>query len=108
MSARTSAYLVLWRYRAEAGKESKLVQFFSKGGPWAQLHAASKDWLGIELLADDERPGEFVSIERWKSEEGASAFAGEHEADLDRLDRQIEKLTGSEQRIGAFVPPEIP
>ena len=108
MSARKAAYVVLWRYRAAAGKEAKLVPFFSAGGPWAQLHGASKDWLGIELLADDERPGEFVSIERWKSEEAASAFAGEHEADLDRLDRQIEKLTASEQRIGAFVPPEGP
>ncbi len=95
-------YVVIWRYRVDPAQEAKFAKAYGPKGEWAKFFSSSKDYLGTELLADDERPGEYVTIDRWKSEEAFSAFVGEHEADYDRLDRRCEALTLSESRIGAY------
>ena len=95
-------YIILWRYRVDPAQEAKFAKAYGPKGEWAKFFSSSKDYLGTELLADDERPGEYVTIDRWKSEEAFSAFVVEHEADYDRLDRRCESLTLSESRLGAY------
>jgi len=95
-------YIVIWRYRVEPAQVAKFEKAFGPKGEWARFFSSSKDYVGTELLADDERPGEFVTIDRWESEESYSAFLGEHEAAYDRLDRRFEALTLSESRLGAY------
>jgi heme-degrading monooxygenase HmoA len=95
-------YVVIWRYRVDPAQEAKFAKAYGPKGEWAKFFSTSKDHLGTELLADDERPGEYVTIDRWTSEEAYSAFLGEHEADYDRLDRRCEALTLSESRMGAY------
>jgi len=95
-------YIVIWRYRVDPAQEAKFVKAYGAKGDWFRFFSGSKDYLGTELLADDERPGEYVTIDRWESEEAYSAFLSEHEADYDRLDRRFEAFTLSEQRIGAY------
>lgn len=96
-------YVVMWRYRVDPAQEAKFVKAYGPKGEWAKFFSSSKDYLGTELLADDERAGEYVTIDRWESEESYGTFLGEHEADYDRLDRRFEALTLSESRIGAYV-----
>jgi len=95
-------YVVIWRYRVDPAQEAKFVKAYGPKGEWARFFSSSEDYVGTELLADDERPGEYVTIDRWKSEEAYSGFLGEHESDYDRLDRRMESLTLSESRIGAY------
>jgi heme-degrading monooxygenase HmoA len=95
-------YVVIWRYRVDPAQLGKFEKAYGPKGEWAKFFSTSTDYLGTELLADDERPGEYVTIDRWKSEEAHSAFLGEHEADYDRLDRRFEALTLSESRLGAY------
>jgi heme-degrading monooxygenase HmoA len=95
-------YIVIWRYRVDPVQQAKFVKAYGPKGDWARFFGGAKDYLGTELLADDERPGEYVTIDRWESEEAYSAFLSEHETDYDRLDRRFEALTMSEQRIGAY------
>ncbi len=95
-------YIVIWRYRVDPAQEAKFVKAYGAKGEWAKFFSSSKDHLGTELLSDDERPGEYVTIDRWTSEEAYSAFLGEHEVDYDRLDRRFEALTLSESRLGAY------
>ena len=95
-------YIVIWRYRVDPAQQAKFVKAYGPKGDWARFFGGAKDYLGTELLADDERPGEYVTIDRWESEEAYSAFLSEHEADYDRLDRRFDALTVSEQRIGAY------
>lgn len=97
-------YVVIWRYRVEPSRIAKFEKAYGPGGEWARFFGASEDYLGTELLADDERPGEFVTIDRWRSEETYGAFLGENEAEYDRLDRRFEALTLSESRVGAYGP----
>ena len=95
-------YVVIWRYKVEPAQTPKFEKAYGPKGEWAKFFSGSKDYLGTELLADDERPGEYVTIDRWESEEAYSAFLGDHEADYDRLDRRFEALTLSESRVGAY------
>jgi len=95
-------YVVIWRYRVDPAHEAKFAKAYGPKGDWARFFGESKDYLGTELLADDERPGEYVTIDRWSGEEAYSAFLSDREADYDRLDRRFEPLTLSEQRIGAY------
>jgi heme-degrading monooxygenase HmoA len=95
-------YVVIWRYKVDPAQTPKFEKAHGPKGEWATFFSASKDYLGTELLADDERPGEYVTIDRWESEEAYSAFLGDHEADFDRLDRRFEALTMSESRVGAY------
>jgi heme-degrading monooxygenase HmoA len=97
-------YIVVWRYRVDPAQEAKFVKAYGPKGDWAKFFSASADYVGTELLADDERPGEYLTIDRWASEEAYSAFLGDHEADYDRLDRRCEALTLSESRVGAYGP----
>ena len=95
-------YVVIWRYRVDPAQEAKFAKAYGPKGEWARFFSAAKAYLVTELLADDERPGEYLTIDRWESEEAYSAFLGEHEAEYDRLDRRFEALTLSETRVGAY------
>ncbi len=98
-------YVVIWRYRVDPAQEAKFVKAYGPKGEWARFFAGAKAYLGTELLADDERPGEYVTLDRWESEAAYSAFLAEHEAEYDRLDRRCEALTLTESRLGAYGVP---
>jgi heme-degrading monooxygenase HmoA len=95
-------YVIIWRYRVDPEQLAKFEKAYGPKGEWAKFFSASRDYLGTELLADDERPGEYATIDRWTGEEAFSAFLAEHEAEYDRLDRRFEALTLSESRVGAY------
>ena len=96
-------YIVIWRFKVDPAQRAKFEKAYGAKGEWAKFFSTAKDYLGTELLADDERPGEYVTIDRWNSEEAYSAFLAEHETDYDRLDRRFESLTISESRLGAYL-----
>ena len=95
-------YVIIWRYRVDPAELAKFEKAYGAKGEWAKFFSASPDYLGTELLADDERPGEYVTIDRWRSEEACSGFLADHEADYDRLDRRFQALTLTENRVGAY------
>ena len=95
-------YVVIWRYKVDPAQTPKFEKAYGPRGEWVKFFSSSKDYLGTELLVDDERPGEYVTIDRWESEESYSHFLGEHEDDYARLDRRCEALTLSESRLGAY------
>ncbi len=95
-------YVIIWRYRVDPAALAKFERAYGPQGEWAKFFSASPDYLGTELLVDDERPGEYVTIDRWRSEEAHSGYLAENEADYDRLDRRFQALTLTENRVGAY------
>ena len=55
-------YVVIWRYRVDPAQEAKFAKAYGPKGEWAKFFSSSKDYLGTELLADDERLGEYVTM----------------------------------------------
>lgn len=102
--AREPEYVVVWRYRVDPDQRAKFEKACGAKGEWATFFSQSPAYLGSELLKDDERVDEYLTIDRWKSEEAYSSFLADHESDYDKIDRRCEALTLSESRIGAFGP----
>lgn len=62
----------------------------------------AEGYLGTELMRCDERPEEFITIDRWESREAFVAFMGESGDDYQALDDDFSHLTLIETRLGAF------
>ena len=75
---------------------------YGPGGAWAKLFGLSPDYAGTELLRDTYVPGNYLTIDRWTSEEAFRAFRKEHDSAYETLDRASDDLTGRETRIGAY------
>ena len=95
-------YFAVWEFQVKAECAAEFESIYGPEGSWARLFRRSPEYLGTELLRDLERPGRYLTIDRWTS---AGAFyqfkeaaAGEYAA----LDKQCERLTQAETKIGEF------
>lgn len=96
-------FVVVWQFEIA---EEKIAQFEAAYGPdgaWAQLFRRSPEYRGTELLRDAYVPGNYLTIDRWSSEEAFRAFRRDHDADYESLDRTCDALTRREARIGAYM-----
>jgi len=53
-------------------------------------------------LRDAYIPGNYLTIDRWASEDAFRAFRKDHDQEYETLDRACDELTSSEMRIGAY------
>jgi heme-degrading monooxygenase HmoA len=95
-------FVVVWQFEVAEEKVADFEAAYSPEGAWAQLFGASPDYLGTELLRDTYIPGNYLTIDRWASEEAFRAFRKDHDREYETLDRASDSLTGRETRIGAY------
>ncbi len=96
-------FVVVWQFEIT---EEKVVAFEAAYGPegaWAQLFRSSPNYLGTELLRDAYIPGNYLTIDRWTSEEAFRAFRKGHDSEYEVLDRKCDALTSRETRVGAYM-----
>jgi heme-degrading monooxygenase HmoA len=96
-------FVVVWQFEIA---EEKLVGFEAAYGPegsWALLFRTSPSYQGTELLRDAYMPGNYLTIDRWTSEEAFRAFRKEHDIEYEILDRACDALTSRETRVGAYI-----
>jgi len=96
-------YLIVWEFYTRPGLESEFEAAYGPSGPWAGLFAQSEEYLGTELLRDEEKRGRYLTLDRWVSQTAFEAFHDRHQAEYATLDQQCSALTIRETRIGAFV-----
>ena len=95
-------YAIVWTYTVRPGQAEPFAEAYGPTGPWAQLFMAADGYLGTELLQCEERPEDFITIDRWDSREAFVAFMGEQADAYQDLDEQFAHLTLIETRLGAF------
>jgi heme-degrading monooxygenase HmoA len=95
-------FVVVWQFEIAEEKIAAFEAAYSQQGAWAKLFGASAEYRGTELLRDAYIPGNYLTIDRWSSEEAFRAFRKEHDAEYEQLDRACDELTKSETRIGAY------
>jgi len=54
------------------------------------------------LLRDAYIPGNYLTIDRWASEEAFRAFRKDHDREYEALDRACDEFTSREIRVGAY------
>jgi heme-degrading monooxygenase HmoA len=95
-------FVVVWQFEIA---EEKVVPFEAAYGPegaWAGLFRTSSEYQGTELLRDAYIPGNYLTIDRWASEDAFRAFRKDHDQEYEVLDRACDELTSKETRIGAY------
>ena len=97
-------YAIVWTYTARPGQADAFAEAYGPTGAWAQLFMGADGYLGTEMMRCDERPDDFVTIDRWESREAFVAFMGDHAEAYQALDQEYGDLCLIETRLGAFSP----
>jgi heme-degrading monooxygenase HmoA len=95
-------FVVVWQFEIAEEKVSAFEHAYGPEGEWAQLFRGSPSYHGTELLKDAYVPGEYLTIDRWASEEAFRAFRKDNDSAYEVLDRACDELTARESRIGAY------
>lgn len=99
---RPTTRVYAWAFQVPPDQETAFRATYGPSGEWACLFRRSEGYLGTTLLQDTDRPGRYLTLDRWTSAEAHDAFLARHRADYDALNRQCERLTEDEWNLGTF------
>ena len=77
----------------------------ARRAPWVALFREQPGYLGTELLRG-QRPGHYVTLDRWRSAQDYTAFQQSRHPRYAELDAQGDALTPSERHLGLFDVPD--
>jgi quinol monooxygenase YgiN len=97
-------YVYAWRYEVAPERRHAFERLYGPDGAWVQLFSRSADWLSTELLADLDRPGVYVTIDRWRSRSAYDEFRASVGAEWAEIDQQGEQLTLNEEEVARLEP----
>jgi len=72
-------FVVVWQFEIAQEKLSAFEATYGPDGPWAKLFRTSPDYHGTELMRDAYVPGNYLTIDRWTSEQAFRAFRKDHD-----------------------------
>jgi heme-degrading monooxygenase HmoA len=95
-------YVIVWEFRV---RQEKAAEFQAKYGPegvWARFFRDSAGYIRTELVRDVASDFRFLTLDYWKTEEEFNRFKQQRLAGYEQLDKELEGLTETETRLGAF------
>lgn len=94
--------VILWQYQVKPDRAAEFENIYSATGAWAELFRKAGGYLGTELYCDRNRPGQYLTIDRWDSAQEYESFLSTWKAEYDLLDLQCEGLTEAETPLGRW------
>ena len=95
-------FVVVWEFEPSPEATLEFERVYGPDGEWVPLFRRSPDYLGTELLRDLDRPGHYLTIDRWTSRAAYDRFRTERAAEYRAIDAACEGLTRHEALVGAF------
>lgn len=92
-------HVILWEFVARPGREAEFERAYGPRGTWVEFFRWGDGYLGSELWRGE---GRWVTVDRWTGEDAYERFRAARRSEYERLDREMEELTASEKRLGAF------
>jgi heme-degrading monooxygenase HmoA len=89
----------IWRFCPAPGALQDFVRVYGPDGDWAKLFGPGDGYLGTELRPLEDGSGDYLTVDRWASEEAWDAFRTEHSSEYEALDLRCEGLTGAESLV---------
>ena len=93
---------VLWEYRVKKAHRRAFERHYSATGTWVRFFRKGRGYRGTVLLRDPEKPGRYLTIDRWQDVASYRRFRRQHQKHYDALDRKFERLTEKETCLGYF------
>jgi heme-degrading monooxygenase HmoA len=98
----TCEYVIVWEFQIRQAREAEFVQKYGPAGAWARFFRSSAGYIRTELVRDVAVDFRYLTLDYWQSEEEFKRFREQNLAEYGRLDKELEGLTESETRLGAF------
>src|SRR5262245_26798614 len=95
-------YVIVWEFRVRQEKAAEFVEKYGPEGVGARLFRGSDGYIRTELVRDFCFDFCFLTLDYWQTEEEFDRFKQQHLAEYERLDKELEGLTETETRLGAF------
>ena len=95
-------FIVVWEFRVRSGRRRAFEKAYGPEGDWARLFRRDQEYLGTELIVNEEGPLRYLTLDFWTSRRAHRRFLKHHQAAYERLNGQCELLTLKEKLIGEF------
>ena len=95
-------FLALWEFDVKPGCEERFERVYGRFGDWGKLFGRDPLYRETLLLRDATRPRTYVTLDFWATQKGYESFREAHSEDYLALDRECEKLTTAERKIGSY------
>jgi heme-degrading monooxygenase HmoA len=96
------AYVIVWEFRVKAEKEAEFARQYGPDGSWAKFFRRSQAYVRTELARDVADRERFLTLDYWRSQSEFKRFRQQNLAEYERLDKEFERLTAKETRLGSF------
>ncbi|GAA1959681.1 hypothetical protein [Microbacterium deminutum] len=90
-------FVIVWRYRVALDHRTEFEAAYGASGPWVQLFERSRHYLGTDLVVGEQ--GDYLTIDRWDSEDEATAFLTANRAEYDEIESRCADLTETEDLV---------
>ncbi len=67
-------YAYRWEFEVDPDFETEFVRHYGPAVTWAQLFRQSPDYIETLLLKDNQVPGRYLTLDRWRSEAGVYLY----------------------------------
>jgi quinol monooxygenase YgiN len=92
-------FAAVWEYEVAPAQAAAFERVYGADGDWAELFRRSPAYRGSLLVADRDRPGRYVVIDRFADEAGYRAALDTDRAAYDALSAACEPLWLSETAL---------
>lgn len=93
---------IIWEFRVAPDKRPDFERHYAADGTWAKFFRRDEAYKGTQLLHDTSDPSRYLTIDLWDDEDSYGSFRTMHHKEYTALDQEMQSLTESEKRIGAF------
>ena len=97
-----STYEIIWEFTVASEQRAAFETAYRSTSAWADLFSKAAGYIETTLLRDLERPGVYLTIDRWSSKEAFLDFKRDFAVAYDRLDQELEGTSQCERRIGVY------
>lgn len=92
-------YLYVWQFEVAPDDVAEFERIYGADGPWVELFRRAPGYRSTCLIASDEQPSRYVTLDQWESRAHYDTFRRDFAEEFERLDQQCESLTVREKNL---------
>ena len=97
-----SNFQSIWEYEVRDNFRAEFIAAYDSFGLWVNLFKQCNGYIKTELKQDFDQSNRFITIDYWQSHSAFSEMKQTINDEYNKLDKQCEAYTLSENHIGFF------
>ncbi len=92
----------VWTYKVKPEQREAFAEAYGPNGVWPEFFSQSPGYIRTDILADNDDPNRFSTIDYFKNTEARPALVAEQAEAFAAIDKRWEEATVEETFIGVF------